>query len=105
MDMMTEEDLRKILVKWYGEQAKHWQLNENLMLKVAEVIEKSGECSAVFQYVPKPTGVFGAASSAKSAAVAYAKQLISAVAKDDHSIFCIRRKALEMRSDVQFLTY
>lgn len=78
MDSNEQQELREVLIKWYGPQAQHWTMTDEVLNVVIEMIKEMRSCTAVMVFVPEPV-TFGNALTqlAKSAITRFIKQLVS----------------------------
>ncbi|UYZ85184.1 hypothetical protein MTZ49_06425 [Entomomonas sp. E2T0] len=102
LDHETEQDIKKILVAWYGPKAANWPINDEVLKAVAEVLEASGECSTLFRYVPKSPNPVSAMKSVTGSALVYVKDIVKRAASDKQLYYatCVRQKGIERESDV-----
>lgn len=54
MDLHNQDDLRAFLVSVFGNQAKTWNMNEEVFNLTHELIKKTGRCSSAIDLVPRP---------------------------------------------------
>lgn len=102
-DLYTTENMHKILSNWYGPGAKSWEINDKLVLYVAQMIQESQKCSTLIGFVPRPTGPVGAAKSVSSIVIQEVKALIKKVSNDDHAIACLKGVAYQKKIEVYML--
>lgn len=100
VDLYTTENMHKILSNWYGQEAKLWNISEDLVLLVYQMIVDSKSCTTTFNYVPRPSGPIGAARSLTSVAISEIKSVIKNLADDEHAIACLKTIAWKKRSQV-----
>ncbi|MDB5984600.1 MAG: hypothetical protein JWQ69_5615 [Pseudomonas sp.] len=83
MDDREKQEMREALTAWYGPQANNWEMTDELLNLVMEMMREMKSCTAAMIWVPEPI-TFGNALTqlAKSAIKRFVKQL-----KDDAQIF------------------
>jgi hypothetical protein len=98
MDESEKQELREVLVAWYGLQANNWDMTDELLNLVMEMMREMRSCTAAMVLVPEPI-TFGSALTqlAKSAIKRFVKQL-----KDDTHIYkaCGTRVLLNYKSRI-----
>jgi hypothetical protein len=83
MDESEKQELREVLIAWYGLQANNWEMTDELLSLVMEMMREMKSCTAAMVWVSEPI-TFGSALTqlAKSTIKRFVKQL-----KDDAQIF------------------
>jgi hypothetical protein len=98
MDETEKQELQDALVAWYGPQANNWEMTDELLSVVMEMMREMRSCTAAMVLVPEPV-TFGNALSqlAKSAIKRFVRQL-----KNDAQIYktCGSRVLLNYKSRV-----
>jgi len=95
-----QEKIRKILIHFYGPQARAWTINEAVYLEIVKLIQKSGQCTAAMHFVPRPV-LFG------SPAAWLKKEIIKSVLRfltsdeNTYYIVCMKFTALHQRSKIE----
>lgn len=51
-----KEQMKEVLLNLYGEQVNNWQINNQIIQVLSEVIEQSSVCSDRMDWVPRPVG-------------------------------------------------
>lgn len=100
MDLYDKENIRKILIGLYGDQAKQWDINDRTAQIVLKMIMESKSCSEAVGYVPSPVPV-PAANTVKKVLTNQAKKLIKSFADDATNLHCLKTAARNFRSDLQ----
>lgn len=54
MDFYSREYLKDFLVALYGEQARPWDMNEEVANQVVLMIIETDKCSRAIDYIPRP---------------------------------------------------
>jgi len=49
-----KNDITKILVKLYGDQAKNWTVNDKVYIELVKLLQKSETCTQAMHFVPRP---------------------------------------------------
>ncbi|WP_460044907.1 hypothetical protein [Pseudomonas sp. S2_H01] len=99
MDHSDERVLKEVLVKWYGPQARTWDINESVVKVLMEMLEKMHRCTSIMHFVPMPT-TFG--SQIGQLTKAYLKKVIGIL--NDHTdvyLTCSRSIILGYRTKMQ----
>lgn len=100
MDLYDQENIQKILLGLYGEQARGWAINDNTAQIVLKMIMESKSCSEAIGYVPSPIPV-PAANTVKKVLTNQAKKLIKSFADDATNLHCLKSSARNFRSELQ----
>lgn len=104
MDLYDEENIRKILIGLYGNQASTWPITENTAHIVLKMIVESKECSSTIDYVPGPIPV-QAPNMIRKVLTNEAKKLIKSFADDKTNLHCLKATARNFRSTLQLSGY
>lgn len=102
LDQETENIVRVLITAWYGAQASSWSITDETVLQVAKVLENSGKCSDIMQYVPTPMGAFSGASTLTKMGMNYIKTAIKKAASDKALYYnsCIIVEAARFKNDI-----
>lgn len=100
MVLYDEENIRKILISLYGDQAKYWTINNRTAEIVLKMIVESKSCSEAVGYVPSPLPV-PTVNTVKKVLTNQAKNLIKSFADDATNLHCLKTAARNFRSDLQ----
>lgn len=96
LDYADKAGLREVLVKWYGQQAEGWDINEAVVKVVIEMLDEMHSCTAAMRLVPTPT-TFG--GQLGQIAKGYVKNMISALRKhSDVYMSCSKATVLKYKS-------
>lgn len=102
VDLYTEEAVRKILNAWYP--YNNINVNEKVVLKVYQIIEGSGDCTAVVGGMEKLVGgPIGTSRSLTGAAIKVIRSTLKKASEDQHALACIRAAALFQKSNLEYL--
>lgn len=86
-DLYTQEDVKKILIMLYGDQANNWKVNEKVVLLVLEMMKESKACSNTMDYVPLPLGP--STNTLKKVLTNEVKQVLKSFADDRTKVSCL----------------
>ncbi|MFJ3485873.1 hypothetical protein ACIPL1_21135 [Pseudomonas sp. NPDC090202] len=78
LDYSDVQAVREVLVKWYGQQANAWDINEAVIRLIIKMLEEMHNCTAAMRLVPTPT-TFGGQMG--QLAKGYIKNMIGALRK------------------------
>lgn len=102
IDHETEQNIRKLMVAWYGPQAQGWGITDKTVIAVGKVLEASGQCSAVFKYVPQGANPFTAGAGITGSAIGYIKDAIKRASSDTQIYYnsCVVMEANRYKEEV-----
>jgi len=107
VDYDTEQSTKKLLVAWYGSQANNWTISADTVVAVADILQTSNKCGAIFKFVPQPSGAFSGVGVITSTVFNYAKDAIKQVASDNQLYYnsCVKDAAASERTRVYMSTF
>ena len=77
-----QDDLKKILIAFFGETATSWNMNEKVLELTIEMLQRNEQCSKWMDVVPRP-GVYVNANAVRHMIAAIASRVIQRQASGD----------------------
>jgi len=99
LNSQDKQDITKILVKLYGNQALNWTVNDKVYIELVKILQKSGTCTQAMHFVPRPLIAGNPIGWLK-------KEIIKGVLKfllDDknrHYFSCLMTAAIAKKTDI-----
>jgi hypothetical protein len=69
MDESIKQELREVLVVWYGPQANNWEMNDEVLNLVIRMMKEMNSCTAAMIWVPEPINFGNALTQLMTSAI------------------------------------
>lgn len=91
LDSVTEEQVKTILLAWYGEyNVRNINVNDKVLILVAAALVEAQKCSASMKWVPVGSNPIAAGGALVTASIGYAKTIVSnVISMQTYSLPCV----------------